>query len=119
MLLVRTKVRHSKRNKITGVGLFASEYISAKTVVWGFDPRFDIFFDPKQVESLPEIQKEIIKNGGYLSTLTNSYVCSFDNSRFVNSSSKPNIDNTQVLHGDTEICWIAISDIYEGDELTI
>lgn len=118
MLLVRTKVRYSRRNKVTGVGLLALQYIPAKTVVWRFDPRFDMSYDPKQVESLPEIQKEMIKDGGYISSLTNSYVCSIDNSRFINSSRKPNIDNTQVLPGDTEICWIATKNIYEGEELT-
>lgn len=118
MLLVRTKVRYSRRNKITGVGLLAGQYIPAKTVVWRFDPRFDKFFDPTQVESLPEIQKEMIKDGGYISALTNSYVCSIDNSRFINPARNPNIDNTQVLPGDTEIAWIAKRDIYEGEELT-
>ena len=118
MLLVRTKVRYSRRNKITGVGLLAAQYIPAKTLVWKFDNRFDMFFDPKQVESLPEIQREMIKDGGYMSYHTNAYVCSIDNSRFINSSKKPNIDNTQVMPGDTEICWIATKDIYEGEELT-
>ncbi len=60
----------------------------------------------------------MIKDGGYISYLTNAYVCSIDNSRFINSSSKPNIDDTQVLPGDTEISWIATKDIYEGEELT-
>lgn len=116
MLLVKTKVAASV---INGLGLFAAERISKRTVTWRFNPRFDIVFDPNEVAHLPELQRDLIEHFAYLSKKTGKYVYSIDNSRFTNHSVNPNIDNTQVLPGDSEVCGIAKRDIEIGEEMTV
>ena len=116
MLLIKTKVLQSK---IHGLGLFADEFIPKGTVTWRFDPDFDIYFDPKDVALMSEAKRGLIEHFAYLSKQTGKYVYSIDNTRFTNHSSKPNINNTTVLKGDTEVCGEALRDIEAGEEMTI
>lgn len=116
MLLVKTKI---KKSNIEGLGLFADQFIPQGTVTWRFDPQFDIYFEPADVEKMSELQKDLVIHFAYLSKKSGKYVYSLDNTRFTNHSSSPNIDNTQVLEGDIEVCGISNRDIQIGEEMTI
>lgn len=116
MLTVKTKIKDSK---INGIGLFADQFIPRGSITWRFDPKFDIYFDPAEVEKMTQQQRELVVHFAYLSKKSGKYVYSIDDTRFTNHSSDPNIDNTQVLEGDIEVCGIAKKDINIGDEITI
>ncbi len=116
MLCVKTKVQQSNTD---GLGLFADQFIPKGTVTWRFDPLFDIYFDPKEVETMPDMQRDLVIHFAYLSKKSGKYVYSIDNTRFTNHSSDLNIDNTTVLEGDVEVCGIAKKDIQIGEEMTI
>jgi SET domain-containing protein len=116
MLLVKTKVQPSA---IHGLGLFAAEFIPKGTITWRFDPAFDLYFDPKEVESMSKEKRELIQEFAYLSKQSGKYVYSIDNTRFTNHSSNPNVDNTEVPSGNTEVVGRAKRDIAEGEEMTI
>lgn len=116
MLTVKTSIKPSS---IHGVGLFAEEFIPKGTVTWRFNPRFDIYFDPREVASMPSAERELVETYAYLSRKTGKYVYSVDNTRFANHSTNPNIDNSTVLPGDVEICGVAKRDIQAGKELTV
>ncbi len=116
MLTVKTKVQISNTD---GLGLFADQFIPKGSITWRFNPKFDLYFDPKEVEEMPEMQRDLIIHFAYLSKKSGQYVYSIDNTRFTNHSSDPNIDNTTVLDGDVEVCGIAKRDIQIGEEMTI
>lgn len=117
MLVVKTKIGQSK---IEGIGLFADQFIPKGTITWKFDPKFDIYFDPKEVEKMSEPQKDLIIHFAYLSKKSSKYVYSIDNTRFTNHSTNPNIaEDEKLSEGDEEICTVAIRDIQIGEEMTI
>jgi len=113
MLTVRATVKPSK---IEGVGLFADERIPKGTVTWKFNPRFDIFFNPEEVEQMPQVPRDLIVRYAYLSTTTGKYVYSIDDSRFANHSIHNNID-VVAFPGELEIRALANRDIEVGEEL--
>lgn len=117
MLIVKTKIGPSK---IEGIGLFADEFIPKGTVIWKFDPRFDIYFDKEVVAKMSQLQKDLIVRFAYLSKKSGKYVYSIDNTRFTNHSSDPNVVESEEKSGDdAELCTIAIRDIQIGDEITM
>lgn len=117
MLVVKTKIGQSK---IEGVGLFADQFIPKGTITWKFDPKFDIYFDPGEVEKMSEMQKDLVIRFAYLSKKSGKYVYSIDNTRFTNHSTNPNVEeNEKLSEGDAEICMVAIRDIQIGEEITI
>lgn len=75
MLIVKTKVAQSK---IQGLGLFANQFIPKGTVTWKFNQKFDLVFDPKEVEKMPEIQQELIDKYSFLSKVSGKYIYSID-----------------------------------------
>lgn len=117
MLVVKTKIGQSN---IEGIGLFANQFIPKGTVTWKFDPRFDIYFDPSEMDTMSQMQKDQIINFAYLSKKSGKYVYSIDNTRFTNHSASPNIaEDEKLSEGDAEICTIATRDIQLGEEMTI
>lgn len=117
MLLVKTKIGQSK---IEGLGLFADQFIPKGTMTWRFNPLFDIYFDPNEVEKMTELQKDLIIHFAYLSKKSGKYIYSIDNTRFTNHSTNPNIvEDNKLSEGEEEICTIAIRDIQLGEEMTI
>ena len=117
MLVVKTKIGQSK---VEGIGLFADQFIQKGTVTWKFDPRFDIYFDPNEVDKMSEAQKDLIIHFAYLSKKSGKYVYSIDNTRFTNHSTNPNIaEDEKLSEDDEEICTVAIRDIQIGEEMTI
>lgn len=117
MLVVKTKIGQSG---IEGIGLFADQFIPKGIITWKFDPKFDIYFDPKEVEKMSESQKDLIIHFAYLSKKSGKYVYSIDNTRFTNHSTNPNIaEDEKLSEGDDEICTVATRDIQIGEEMTI
>ena len=114
MLTVKASVKPSS---IQGIGLFADEDILKGTVIWKFDPRFDLYFDPKEVEQMPSEQRELLLRYAYLSTTSGKYVYSIDDSRFTNNSSKHHNVDEVALPADLETSSIANRDIRAGEEL--
>lgn len=116
MLTVKTIIGPSK---INGIGLFAAEPISKGTEVWRYDPRFDIAFEPEEVKQMSKVQQELIDQHAYLSIEQNKYIYPTDNGRFMNHSSKPNMDVVRVRPTDTETSAVANRDIEVGEEITV
>lgn len=117
MLVVKTKIGQSK---VEGIGLFADQFIPKGAVTWKFNPKFDIYFNPSEVEKMSEVQKDLIIHFAYLSKKSGKYLYSVDNTRFTNHSTSPNITVDEKLsEGDAEICTVAIKDIQIGEEMTI
>jgi uncharacterized protein len=115
MLTVKASAKPSAMH---GIGLFADQKIKKGTITWKFDAKFDILFDPKEINLMPKIQKEFIMHFSYLSKKTNKYVFSIDDSRFTNHSANNNIDSIE-MPGEPELCGVAKKDIAIGEELTV
>ena len=47
-----TVLASAKPSPIHGVGLFADEFIPKGTIMWRFDPTFDIFFPKDEAKRL-------------------------------------------------------------------
>lgn len=117
MLVVKTKLGQSK---VEGIGLFADQFIPRGTVTWKFDPRFDIYFDPGELDKMTDIKKNLIEHYAFLSKKSGKYVFCIDNSRFTNHSTNPNIKvDAKLSYGDGELCSVAVNDIQIGDEMTV
>jgi SET domain-containing protein len=114
MLLIQTKIGPST---IHGIGLFADEFIKKGTIIWKFNPAFDMRFDESQLESLSESARKQFFNYVYLNPRMNKYVLCFDDCRFINHSDDPN--RLEVPSGGPEEGLdIAARDIQKGEELT-
>ncbi|OGZ53386.1 MAG: hypothetical protein A3B25_02080 [Candidatus Ryanbacteria bacterium RIFCSPLOWO2_01_FULL_48_26] len=109
----------AKPSLVHGIGLFADERIPKGTVTWRFNPRFDLLFDPKEVEAMPEAHRSLIDRYAYLSMTTGKYVYSIDDSRFTNHSLKA--DNIDVVEfpGESETCGVANRDINQREEILV
>jgi len=108
MLCVKTRLGPST---IEGVGLFAAEPISKGTVVWRYDPRFDLSLDMRDIPASDTIAREWLMRYGYQPDEEPVYVVCGDNARFMNHSDDPNCDD---LNDET----IALRDIAAGEEIT-
>ncbi len=114
MLMVKAR---AKPSLIHGVGLFAEERIPRGTVIWKFDPAWDLRFTAEEVERLPEHQRSLIKHFAYFSERLRAWVYSIDDSRFINHSPEPNQEAVQIV-GEPEFCNVANRDMEVGEELT-
>jgi len=109
MLLVNTRVLASL---IEGVGLFAAEPIAKGTVVWRFEPGLDLVVPETLIAELPEAAQAFFRRYAFpCPFFPGGLLMGFDNTRFVNHSATPNLDNTGPE-------TIALRDIAEGEELT-
>lgn len=115
MLLVKASVKPSK---IHGLGLFADEKIPAGTVVWEFDPKFDLVFSEEEVKKMSEIQQNLIYHFAYFSKRFKKYVYCADNTRFTNHSNTANTDSVG-FPNKQENCDVANKDIEAGEEITV
>ncbi|MGD9867992.1 MAG: SET domain-containing protein [Hyphomicrobiales bacterium] len=110
MLIVRNFVG---RSPIQGNGVFAGENIRQGTVIWRIDPRFDIGFDMRDLEALPEAAREFLETYSYpWLGRAGKMLLNVDNSRFMNHCEHPNTDFRPFDYG------TAIRDIAEGEEIT-
>ena len=109
MLLVKTRAQASA---IEGVGLFAAEPIAKGTVVWRFEPGIDLVVPEDRVAALPEAASAFFKRYAFpCPFFPGGLLLGFDNTRFVNHSGRPNLDNSGPE-------TIALRDIAAGEELT-
>jgi len=109
MMLVNTTIRNSS---IEGVGVFATEFIPAGTVIWKLDERFDLVYPVSEVESFPDHMQEYFDRYGYPHMERDGYfVLEIDNGRFMNHTEQPNTNFTR-----PDVGW-AIADIHPGEEL--
>ncbi len=109
MLLVKTR---AKASAIEGVGLFAAEPIAKGTVVWRFEPGLDLVVPEEKIGALPEAAKLFFKRYAFpCPFFPGGLLLGFDNTRFVNHSTDPNLDNSGPE-------TIALRDIADGEELT-
>jgi hypothetical protein len=110
MLLVKTKIGQSN---ISGIGLFADQFIPKGTPIWIFMPGFDQKVSKKKLNILSEPSKKQFLNYAYLNHKSSLYILSFDDTRFTNHSDNPNC-----ITADQESISVAGEDIEKGDELT-
>ena len=108
----------AKPRKINGIGLFADEEITKGTTTWKFNPRFDIVFDPEEVNQMPPKHRELIGRYASLSKITGKYIYSIDDSRFTNHSIHNNIDAV-ASPGEPELLGVANRDIGKGEEMLV
>jgi SET domain-containing protein len=114
MLLVKTTIASSK---ISGIGLFAAEFIPQGTVTWKLTPNFDLRVAPQDLENLSELARNTFLKYAFLSKRTGLYVLCGDDARFFNHSPTPIIGDLDSLES-VEGVDIALRDIYPGEELT-
>ncbi|PIP58407.1 MAG: SET domain-containing protein-lysine N-methyltransferase [Candidatus Vogelbacteria bacterium CG22_combo_CG10-13_8_21_14_all_37_9] len=116
MLVIKAS---AKPSLINGIGLFADEKIPKGTLIWKYDPRFDISFSKEEYEQMPLLQKELIKYYAYLSKKQNKYIYSIDDSRFTNHSSINPNEDCIFLPDDIESSGVANRDIEIGEEILV
>jgi SET domain-containing protein len=110
MMLVRTYLSNSS---IEGVGIFSEEHIKKGDVIWRLEPKFDVFFNESEVDSLPPHMQDFVTRYGYPHlNKPGILVLELDNGRFMNHSLEPNTDFTRFDAG------YAIRDIAPGEEIT-
>jgi SET domain-containing protein len=78
------------RSGIHGFGLFAAERIAPNTIIWDYDPPFDVAFERSVLEELPAVAREQIEHYIYFERTEGAYVLCGDNGRFMNHSLSPN-----------------------------
>lgn len=105
MNLVKTYI---DKSNISGIGLFADEFIAKGTKVWHLD-ELDLIISYEKFEFLSEIEKEFIIKYAY--TEKGNYILCSDNARFYNHSFNPNVESV----GQYEVAKI---DIQKGEEMT-
>ena len=111
MLLIKTKIGPSK---IAGIGLFADQLISKGAPVWKLMPDFDIEITKDDLTKLSEPAREQVLNYVYMNRRKGTYILCFDDARFFNHSSNPNVSSSE----DDGITDVALRDIQIGEELT-
>lgn len=112
MLLVKTKIGSSN---ISGIGVFANQFILKGTPIWKFQPGFDLKVDKGELANLSEPAKEQFLNYTYLSLNTGKYILCFDDARFFNHSDNPNCIDASP---DDDGINVAARDIQKSEELT-
>ena len=114
MLLVKTKVLPSE---ISGLGLFADEFIPKGTLIWKFTPGFDMRFTKDQINRFPAEVRKYIKTYCWLSKKSDMYCFCSDDGKYFNHSKEPN--SLSKYHKDEEeVITKAIKDIQKGEEIT-
>ena len=108
MLKIRTRLAPSA---IHGIGLFADEPIAAGTVVWEYDPHFDVAFSEAHLGSLSAAARQQVERYSYFEEALACHVLCGDDARFMNHSPTPNTE-------ELEMCTVAARDIAVGEEIT-
>ncbi len=112
MLTVNTKLGTSK---ISGVGLFATEFIPKGTIIWKFDPFLDKRITNEEFDVQPLIVKKFLST--YCFAFNDALYLCVDNARFFNHSKTPNCFSDEM--SETHLGYTkALRDIEVGEELT-
>jgi SET domain-containing protein len=110
MLLISTYVAPSS---IEGLGVFADEYVPGGSLIWGFDPKFDILVNEMELGALPPHVQSFIARYSYPHLEMEGHrVIDMDNGKYMNHSLTPNTDFRIFDKG------YALADLAPGDEIT-
>jgi SET domain-containing protein len=109
MLTVPTYV---KKSPINGKGIFSVKFIPQDTIIWIFNPEFDLMIPLKLFMSFDIEVQEIFHHYGFLDVDTNKIILCNDNARFTNHSINPNTQSSSLME------TITIKDIQIGEEIT-
>jgi SET domain-containing protein len=110
MLLISTYVAQSP---IEGLGVFADEHVPCGSLIWSFDPKFDILVNEMELGSLPPHVQSFIARYSYPHLdMAGHRVIDVDNGKYMNHSLTPNTDFRIFDKG------YALVDIAPGDEIT-
>ncbi len=109
MLRIRTRLAPSP---IHGIGLFADEPIAAGTIIWEYDPHFDLTFSIENLDSLSPPSRAQVQAYAFFDDKLEKYVLCGDDARFMNHAPAPNSVNRD--HWRT----MAACAINAGDEIT-
>lgn len=108
--MVKTQIGPSK---ISGIGLFADQFIPEGTVVWKFQEGFDLLLSKEQIDKLSKPAQIQFYNYSYLDKKYNKYMLCSDDARFFNHSENFNCDER------IDDTTTATKNIEIGDELTV
>lgn len=123
MLIKKTIIKNSL---ISGVGLFADEFISKNDLVWIFNPEIDIKVDEAKWKNFPDHVVNYLLSHTWVCEKTGNRYCSIDNDKFMNHSENPNLSmnengslyaNKEITLGEELLCnyyEIHKGDIWEG-----
>jgi SET domain-containing protein len=101
------------KSEIEGLGVFTGEHIAAGSVVWRFDPRFDILVSHADLAAAPMATRALFERYGYsVATHPDHLALDGDDGRFMNHSDTPNLDFS--VPG----LATAVREIEAGEELT-
>lgn len=108
MMLVKTTIGPSP---LHGIGIFAAEFIAKDTIIWSFQPGFDLRLSRQQIEQLaPPAREQTLR---YCYADGDDHILCGDDARFFNWSETPNCTTD-----DLQRYTIAARDIAVGEELT-
>lgn len=102
-----------KANSIHRMGLFADQNIRKGQVIWKFDPLVDLVVTKEQLSIFGGEYGRQIKYYAFM-TVGGKYILVCDNTRFINFSSDPNVQDII----DIKFPSVAKRDIKIGEELT-
>ncbi|MBS0242415.1 MAG: SET domain-containing protein [Proteobacteria bacterium] len=110
MMMVETELRSSP---ISGIGVFACEFVPKGTLIWKLDERFYLMVRKDDVPGFPALmQKHLARYCYPHMTRSDLICCEIDNGRFMNHSDDANTNFT-----DPELAWTT-RDIQVGEEIT-
>lgn len=110
MLRIPTYVAASS---IEGVGVFAAEPVAAGTLIWRFDPDFDLLVAMDRYKASAPHVRDLLDRYAYPSPDHAGFlVYESDNGRFMNHAEDPNTDFSR--HG----AGVALREIAAGEEIT-
>jgi len=113
MLLVKTKLGQST---ISGIGLFADQFIPEGTIIWKFTEGVDLKLTDSHLAELDkEYPTEDLKKYMYRSKSSGLHILCGDDGRFINHSGQANTLDTSE---DDEGFTAASRDIQPGEEIT-
>lgn len=113
MLLVKTKLGPST---ISGIGLYANEFIAKGTIIWRFESKLDVKLSIEAYQLLKsQYDFETLDKYIYRSHISACYILCVDDARFINHANEANTIDT--LEGE-EGLTIAARDIQPGEEIT-
>ncbi len=115
MLHIKTRLAPSP---ISGIGLFADQFIAKGTVIWTFHVGFDIRIPTNEIGKIPQTAREKFIEYAYHNGETKKYVYCCDDARFFNHSDDPNTCDALATDGDEDGATVALRDIQIGEEIT-
>ncbi len=114
MLTVRT---YLDKSSISGIGLFAGEFLRQGKQVYIYDPRFTIIVDEDEVILMAPAAQESFLKYSYKGTgdfrLNSAFYYNIDDARYINHSDDPNLLWVPKFN-----IYLAKENIEKGTELT-